>query len=56
MFYMVKEIRPETTAPIARDLDRDYEASLILFTKSRKQAVTSENSSVRKYVRPMRST
>jgi hypothetical protein len=28
MFYMVKEMRSETTAQIARDLDRDYEAVL----------------------------
>ena len=28
LFYMVKEMRSETTAQIARDLDRDYEAVL----------------------------
>jgi transposase-like protein len=28
MFHMVKEMRSETTAQIARDLDRDYEAVL----------------------------
>jgi len=28
MFYIVKEMRSELTAQIARDLDRDYEAVL----------------------------
>jgi len=28
MFYIVKEMRSEPTAQIARDLDRDYEAVL----------------------------
>jgi len=28
MFYIVKEIRSESTVQIARDLDRDYEAVL----------------------------
>jgi len=28
MFYIVKEMRSETTAQIVRDLDRDYEAVL----------------------------
>ncbi len=28
MFYIVKEMRSESTAQIARDLDRDYEAVL----------------------------